>query len=157
MANFKNAYFDFKVKPEDSKFLKAWVDLKNDPEFIRDFDRIKRKVEEERKPHFEPSQHFEILEQVSKIKLESNTLYYKTDNNYRQLVQSVINLDVLDVIGITTSKAVLSALMLKNQKHTSNEKMSQDKFKYRSDINRESDIELSSRELTSLNSYKLAV
>lgn len=48
MSKFKNAKFVFKIKPEDSLFLKAWLELKNSKEFQKDYKRVKEKIEEDK-------------------------------------------------------------------------------------------------------------
>ena len=45
-GKYKSAYFEFKIKPEDSKFLNAWQELKNSKEFQEDYKTVKDKMED---------------------------------------------------------------------------------------------------------------
>lgn len=49
MSKFKNAHFKFTIKPEDSGFLKAWKELREDPEFQEKLVQVKLKIESEEK------------------------------------------------------------------------------------------------------------
>lgn len=48
MSNkFKDVTFNFPENPEDSEFLKSWLELKEDPEFQELLEKIKREIAEE--------------------------------------------------------------------------------------------------------------
>lgn len=44
MADFTKAKFIFKIGPEDSDFLRAWENMRNDPEVQRDVEAVARKL-----------------------------------------------------------------------------------------------------------------
>ena len=44
---FKDAYFEFKIPPEESELLKAWNELQEDEEFQNKLEEIRKRTEKE--------------------------------------------------------------------------------------------------------------
>lgn len=81
MANFNNSSFNFKIRPEDSEFLKNWNQLKSDSDFKDELAKVKAQVKIQKKDAVSEYLLISFVENIN----ESHALIWKELEKFSNL------------------------------------------------------------------------